>query len=82
MRYSEKSGRPRLRFCPNWLLSVYIRIRALPETLLDGRGQDLVEYALVASLISLAAIVGMKSAATAIGTAYNSIGTKFAGFVS
>jgi len=50
--------------------------------LLDGRGQDLVEYALVASLISLAAIVGMKSAATAIGTAYNSIGTKFAGFVS
>jgi Flp pilus assembly pilin Flp len=57
-------------------------MQALTETLLDRRGQDLVEYALVASLISLAAIVGMKSAATAIGAAYNSIATKFAGFVS
>lgn len=39
----------------------------------DESGQDLIEYALVAALIGLAAIAGMKSVATSISSAFNSI---------
>ena len=41
---------------PVWILRLYIRIQALAEALLDERGQDLIEYVLLASLISLAAM--------------------------
>jgi pilus assembly protein Flp/PilA len=54
----------------------------LTGALLDDRGQDLVEYAIVAALISLAAIVGMKSVATALGDAYTNLGNKFASLVT
>jgi pilus assembly protein Flp/PilA len=37
-------------------------------------GQDLVEYALIVALISLAAITGMKTLATDINNAFNSVG--------
>jgi pilus assembly protein Flp/PilA len=37
--------------------------------------QDLVEYALVIALVAFAATVGMKSLATSLNTAFNSIGT-------
>jgi len=50
--------------------------------LLYERGQNLIEYVLVASLISLAAIVGVKSVATKIGTAFTSIGTKLGTYIS
>jgi pilus assembly protein Flp/PilA len=39
----------------------------------DESGQDLIEYALVAALIGLAAITGMKNVATGVSTAFNSI---------
>ena len=39
----------------------------------DESGQDLIEYALVAALIALGAIVAMKTVATGIGTAFNSV---------
>jgi pilus assembly protein Flp/PilA len=68
--------------CPIWMLSLYLNIQALTGALLDERGQDLVEYALVAALISLAAIVGMQSAATAIAAAYTGIGDKFATYTT
>jgi pilus assembly protein Flp/PilA len=45
-------------------------------------GQDLIEYALVVSLIALAATVGMKSVATALGTAFTSVGTKLGTYTS
>lgn len=39
----------------------------------DESGQDLIEYALVAALIGLAAITGMRGVATSIQAAFSSI---------
>ena len=41
----------------------------------DESGQDLIEYALVAALIALGAVTGIKSIATSIDHAFTSIGT-------
>jgi pilus assembly protein Flp/PilA len=41
----------------------------------DESGQDLIEYALVASLTGLGAVVTIKGLGTKIGTAFTSIGT-------
>jgi pilus assembly protein Flp/PilA len=41
----------------------------------EDSGQDLIEYALVAALIALGALVGMKTLANNIGNAFNSIGS-------
>ena len=40
----------------------------------DESGQDLIEYALVAGLIGLGAVVARSGLATKIGTAFNTIG--------
>jgi len=40
----------------------------------DESGQDLIEYALIAALIALGAIVAMGSLSTKIGQEFNSIG--------
>jgi pilus assembly protein Flp/PilA len=42
----------------------------------DESGQDLIEYALVAGLIGLGAVVAMSGLATKIGTAFNSVGNQ------
>jgi pilus assembly protein Flp/PilA len=42
----------------------------------DESGQDLIEYALVAALIGLAAVTGMKGVATSISAAFTSISTQ------
>ena len=42
----------------------------------DESGQDLIEYALVAGLIGLGAVVAMSGLATKIGTAFNTIGSQ------
>lgn len=68
--------------CPDWMLGLYMKLQMLAEALLDERGQDLIEYVLVASLISLAAMVGVKSVATAVGTAFTNIGTKLGTYIS
>jgi pilus assembly protein Flp/PilA len=48
----------------------------LARSLIRGEsGQDMIEYALLAALIGLAAIVSIKGLATHIGTAFTSIGT-------
>ncbi len=41
----------------------------------EESGQDLIEYALVAALIALGALVGMKTLANDIGNAFNSVGS-------
>jgi pilus assembly protein Flp/PilA len=41
----------------------------------DESGQDLIEYALVAGLIGLGAVVAMGSLATSLQTAFNSVGS-------
>jgi pilus assembly protein Flp/PilA len=48
----------------------------------DESGQDLIEYALVAALIALGAIVGMNTVATAINSAFNVISGKLSNAVS
>ena len=40
----------------------------------EDSGQDLIEYALIAALIGLGAVASMKSLATTIGNAFNTIG--------
>ncbi len=39
----------------------------------DDAGQDLIEYALVASLIGLAAVTSLKTVATTIGSEFQNI---------
>ena len=52
-----------------WMLSVKIQ-----NLLSREEGQDLIEYALIVALISLAATAGMKNLATDINNAFNSVG--------
>ena len=48
----------------------------------EEAGQDLIEYALIAALIALAAIVGMQTVANAINNAFLAVGNKLAQYVS
>jgi pilus assembly protein Flp/PilA len=48
------------------------------QILLDENGQDLIEYALVVSLIAFAAIAGMSTLAGDINTAFDHIGARLA----
>jgi pilus assembly protein Flp/PilA len=52
------------------LLKFYLKAQVLRE----NDGQDLIEYALVAALIALAATAGMSTIASDINTAFGSIG--------
>ncbi len=59
------------------------KLRAILSTLHgEDSGQDLIEYALIAALIALAATVGMGTVATAINTAFSKIGSKLVGYTS
>ena len=65
------------------LLKFYMKMRNLTDAFIEDQcGQDLVEYALVLALIALAATVSMKALATAIGTAFTSVGTKLGTYTS
>jgi pilus assembly protein Flp/PilA len=63
-------------------LRVYLKLQGFKELLADESGQDLIEYALVAALIALAATAGMTSVATKIGAAFTNIGTKLNTYTS
>jgi pilus assembly protein Flp/PilA len=64
-------------------LKVYVKMQCLTAAFVqDENGQDLIEYALVAALISLAATAGMTSVATAIGTGFTNLATKFGTYTS
>jgi pilus assembly protein Flp/PilA len=60
----------------NTILKIYTNAQMLANVLKNEEGQDLVEYALVVSLIAFAAIAGMGVLATDINQAFTSIGTK------
>jgi pilus assembly protein Flp/PilA len=47
----------------------------------DESGQDLIEYALIAALIALGAIVSMRGVTTSIGDALASVGNQLTGAV-
>jgi pilus assembly protein Flp/PilA len=48
----------------------------------EEEGQDLVEYGLLVALVALAATAGMSSLATAINTAFSTLGSKLTSSVS
>jgi pilus assembly protein Flp/PilA len=60
------------------IFKVFVHIRGLREE----HGQDLIEYALIAALIALAATTGMSSVATSINAAFGSVGTHLATYTS
>jgi pilus assembly protein Flp/PilA len=53
----------------------------LKNLLAEESGQDLIEYALVAALLGLGAVVAMKGLANNISNAFNSIGSTLSGNV-
>ena len=55
------------------ILKLYIKMQNL---LSSEEGQDLVEYALIVALISLASIVGMQTLAGDINSAFNTVGSQ------
>ena len=64
-------------------LKLYVKMQGLKGALMnDQRGQDLIEYALVVSLIALAATAGMGAVANSISTAFNHVGSHLATYTS
>jgi pilus assembly protein Flp/PilA len=51
-------------------------LKVLKSLRQDESGQDLIEYALIAALIALAAVAGMKTVGTGIVGAFNSVATQ------
>lgn len=63
--------------------NLFLRVKgSLVELHREDSGQDLIEYALIAALIALAATVGMGSVAKAINVAFSSIGAKVTNYAS
>ena len=56
----------------DFLLKLYVKAQLFRE----DNGQDLIEYALLAALIALAATTATSSVSTAISNAFTAIGTK------
>jgi pilus assembly protein Flp/PilA len=46
------------------------------DLFLEDSGQDLIEYALVAGLIGLGAVLAMSGLATKIGNSFNTVGNR------
>lgn len=64
-------------------LKLYVKAQSLKDNLIeDESGQDLIEYALVVSLIALAATVSMSAVATSISTAFSKVGSKLGTYTS
>jgi pilus assembly protein Flp/PilA len=49
--------------------------RTMKNLVMEESGQDLIEYALVAALVTLGAVASMKSLGSAIGGAFNALAT-------
>lgn len=63
------------------MLKLYIKMQSLKDRLSNEEGQDLVEYALIVALISLAAVVGMNALASDINSAFNTVGSTLNGSI-
>jgi pilus assembly protein Flp/PilA len=64
-------------------LKLYVKMQGLKDAMVnDQSGQDLIEYALVVSLIALAATAGMGAVANSISTAFNHVGSHLATYTS
>jgi pilus assembly protein Flp/PilA len=49
---------------------------SIQNLLRDESGQDLIEYALVAALVGLAAVISIQGVSNKIGNTFNSIGSQ------
>ena len=59
-----------------------MKVRVLGNLLRDESGQDLIEYALVAAILGLAAVAGMSSLASNISNAFSAVGSKLSSAVA
>ena len=66
----------------NVILKLYVKGRTFWQSLKDENGQDLIEYALLASLIALGAVVGMKTIASDINAVFIKIGSELSADVT
>lgn len=55
---------------------------AFKKLLRDESGQDLIEYALVAAIIGLAAVAAMSTLASNISNAFSAVGSKLSSAVA
>jgi Flp pilus assembly pilin Flp len=55
------------------LRRLYVLLRSLKD---DERGQDLIEYGLLAALVAFGCVVGMEDLANGINAAFNTISSK------
>lgn len=56
--------------------------QALRNFLRDESGQDLIEYALVAAILALAAVAGMSTLASNISNAFSAVGSKLSSAIA
>jgi pilus assembly protein Flp/PilA len=61
------------------LIKLYCKLQCL---MMQEQGQDLVEYALIVSLVAFGATAGMKALALGLNTAFGGISTKIGSYVS
>ena len=61
---------------------LFLKFYVKAQLLRNEEGQDLIEYALIAALIALAATAGMKTVANDINTAFTNIGNKLTQYTS
>ena len=59
----------------NLLLNLYVKFQNLMD---NEEGQDLVEYALLVTLIALACIAGVSKVSSAINTVFTNVSTSLA----
>jgi pilus assembly protein Flp/PilA len=63
------------RAMKNAILNIYTKAQILSKVLKNEDGQDLVEYALVMSMVTLGAVAGMATVASDVNVVFTSIGT-------
>lgn len=81
VRHGEKLGWSRASACPIRTL-ITLKIKAITRALLDERGQDIIEYALVVALIALAATAGLSKVASSIGNVFSKVGNTLSTYTS
>ncbi len=59
-----------------------MKVQILRNLLQDDSGQDLIEYALVAAIIGLAAVAAMSTLANNITNAFSAVGSKLGSSVA
>jgi pilus assembly protein Flp/PilA len=62
---------------PEKMLNLYAKVRTGLESLRDERGQDLIEYALLAALIAVACVAAISPVAAQINAVFANVAAAF-----